>query len=343
MPAKAILALMCMLVLGAAGAGAATRDPAIHEIRADGTGQRQVGGRGAIGFALSADGSRFAFLRPGSTDTSLWVMNRDGSGERRLVAGNGEQIVTDVPLAWSPSGDAIAYTELDAACRPGPCADTSVVIVDARDGHRREEIGSAQGLRWTRDGRRVVWACDTEADPYGELESLCFRGRNGGPVVRVSGGFVHRPMPSPDGERVAFTDQEGGHLRIFTFRTRSVRLLADPESAIDGSLTWSPDGRRLAFANAAGELFTIPTARGRPHRIARFTNASTPVWSPRGGRIAFVRSRLWTIRPDGKRARRIGTQVVGVVGCAGPDSSTEETCGPVWSPSGRKLYYIAAQ
>lgn len=158
MPAKAFLVLMCVLVLGAAGAGAATQEPAVYEIRADGTGQRFVGGRGAIGFALSADGSRIAFLRPGSTDTSLWLMNGEGSGERRLVAVNGEQIVTDVPLAWSPSGDAIAYTALDAACRPGPCANTRVVVVDARDGHRREEIGSAEGLRWTRDGRRVVWA-----------------------------------------------------------------------------------------------------------------------------------------------------------------------------------------
>jgi hypothetical protein len=48
MPAKAFLLLVCVLVLGAAGAGAATREPAVYEIRADGTGQRLVGGRGAI-------------------------------------------------------------------------------------------------------------------------------------------------------------------------------------------------------------------------------------------------------------------------------------------------------
>jgi Tol biopolymer transport system component len=340
---RAFAPFMCLLVLGAAGAGAATREPAIHEIRADGTGHRLVGGRGAIGFALSADGSRLAFLRPGTTGTSLWVMNRDGSGERRLVAGDAEQIVTDVPLAWSPSGDALAYTELAAACRPGPCANTRVVIVDARGGNRRAEIADAEGLRWTRDGRRMVWACDTEADPYAELESLCFRRGTGGPVARVPGVSVHRPMPSPDGGRVAFTDQEGGHLRVLTFRTRSVRLLADPASSIDGSLTWSPGGRRLAFANAAGELSTISSFRGRPHRMARFTNASSPVWAPRGGRIAFVRSRLWTVRPDGTRARRISRQVVGAAGCAGPESGTEETCGPAWSPTGRKLYYIATQ
>jgi hypothetical protein len=43
----AFLLLMCLLVLGAAGAGAATKEPAIYEIRADGTGHRLIGGHAA--------------------------------------------------------------------------------------------------------------------------------------------------------------------------------------------------------------------------------------------------------------------------------------------------------
>jgi hypothetical protein len=74
----AFLLLMCLLVLGAAGAGAATKEPAIYEIRTDGTGHRLVGARGAIGFALSADGSRLAFIRPGPTGTKRRRMCRAG-------------------------------------------------------------------------------------------------------------------------------------------------------------------------------------------------------------------------------------------------------------------------
>ena len=316
--------------------------PAIYEIRLGGSGRRLVGGVGALGFALSKDGSRLAFFRVEREGASVWLVNRDGSGERRLVSGSAvDPILTEFPLAWAPAGDALAYTTMDtAACAPRQvCSETRIVIVDARDGRPLGAIAGGESLRWTPNGRRMVWACDAAPDPYGEREAICFRPSSGGAVQRVDTGFAHRPLPAPRGERVAFTDHWGGDLRVLDLPRRSIRLLANPASAIDGALTWSADGRRIAFATAAGELFSVAAAAGPPRRIGRFRDAATPAWGPGGRRIAFARRRLWTVRPDGTGASRVASDVLS--GACLFDSSTAPSCGPAWSPDGRKLYYLA--
>jgi Tol biopolymer transport system component len=319
---------------------------AIYEIGSDGSGRRRVGGEGAISFALSKDGSQLAFLRsePQAAAWSLWIVNRDGSGERRVVAGDAENpILSEFPLAWSPAGDALAFTVFDtAACAPGSrCYQTRAVIVDARNGRRVDDFAGAESLSWAPDARRMAWACDTEPDPYGEREAVCLTLNRGAPVQRVDGGgIVSRPLWAPGGGRIAFTEQ--GRLRVLDVGRRSIRTLANPASSIDGALTWSPDGRGLAFATSAGELFTVAAIGGRqrPRRVGRFSDASSPVWSPGGHRIALLRRRLWTIRPDGTGARRITNAVIR--GLCLTDSGSAPSCGPRWSPDGRKLYFLAA-
>jgi Tol biopolymer transport system component len=319
---------------------------AIYEIRSDGSRRRRVGGEGAVSFALSKDGSQLAFLRsePQAAAWSLWIVNRDGSGERRVVAADAEDpILAEFPLVWSPAGDALAFTVFDtAACPPGSrCYQTRAVIVDARDGRRVDDFAGAESLNWSPDGRRMAWACDTDPDPYGEREAVCFTLDRGAPVQRVEHAILNRPVWAPGGERIAFIFEGPGTLRLLDVRRRSIRPLADPASSIDGALTWSPDGRRLAYATAAGELFTVAATgrRQRPRRVGRFGDASSPAWSPGGRRIALLRRRLWTVRPDGTGARRITSAVIR--GLCAVDSSSAPSCGPRWSPDGRKLYYLA--
>jgi Tol biopolymer transport system component len=333
------LAVALALCCTPAGAGAEA-PPAIYEIGSGGSPRRLVGGVGSLGFALSRDGSKVAFFRGYQEGASVWVVNRNGTGERQIVAGEGaDRILADFPIVWSPAGDAVAYTTLETgSCRPGTCQNTHVVLADVRDGSTRESF-AGEGLHWYAKGRRMVWVCDSEPDPYGERESICFTRAGGGAVQQIEVGLVDRVAPAPDGVRIAFTGMGGSPLGVVNLRTRSVRVLVDPASSVDGAPTWSPDSRRIAYATAAGELFTIRTSGGRPRRIGRFANARSPAWSPGGGRIAFSRERLWTVHPDGKGARRITRERVSAANCL-VNSGSAPSCGPAWSPGGRKLYYL---
>jgi Tol biopolymer transport system component len=335
-----LVVVSALLLVGASAAVGAKPSPVIYEIRSEGSPRRLIGGVGALGFALSRDGSRLAFFRGYLEGASVWVVNRNGTGERQVVDANGaDPILADFPLVWSPAGDALAYTTLEtSSCAPGTCSYTRVVIADARDGHARESF-EGQGMRWDAKGRRMVWVCDSQPDPYGERESICFRRAGGGAVQRIEVGLVDRVVPAPGGERVAFTGLGGAPLSVLSLRRRSARMLFDPASSVDGAPTWSPDGQRIAYATAAGELFTIRSSGGRPRRVGRFGDAWSPAWSPGGRRIAFLRGRLWTVRRDGTDARRITRESLSR-DCP-VSSGTAPSCGPAWSPDGRRLYFLA--
>ena len=82
------LLLVGALLPGASSAAfGAEPPPAIYEIGSGGSPRRLVGGVGALGFSLSKDGSKLAFFRGYHEGASVWVVNRDGSGERVLDCG----------------------------------------------------------------------------------------------------------------------------------------------------------------------------------------------------------------------------------------------------------------
>jgi Tol biopolymer transport system component len=76
----------------------------IHLVNPDGTGKRVLtkGGQGAE-LSWSPDGEQIAFTRPPDVTERpiMYVINSDGSGEVRLVTGEGP--------VWSPAGDRIAF------------------------------------------------------------------------------------------------------------------------------------------------------------------------------------------------------------------------------------------
>jgi len=99
---------------------------------------------------------------------------------------------------------------------------------------------------------------------------------------------------------------------------------------------WSPDGRSLAYESGidgyykAGSV-TIARLDGSASVTVRAVNEFSdvgPVWSPRGGVIAFQETGggstwIYTVGTDGRRKRRL---------TAGHN--------PVWSPDGRRIAFV---
>ena len=106
--------------------------------------------------------------------------------------------------------------------------------------------------------------------------------------------------------------------------------------------TLSPDGTRIAFVlrttDREGDrdtraLWQVPAAGGAATPLTHATADSTPVWSPDGSQLAFLRAQdgpaqVWILPAAGGEARALTTLPLG----AG---------APAWSPDGERIAFTA--
>jgi TolB protein len=285
-------------------------DGSIFTVNADGSGFRELPPTVDTEFdehpSWSPDGTHIAFDR-GEIDfstTDLWVMNADGSAQRRLARFGAQP-------SWSPDGSRIAFVNGDVwSCDRDGCFEeglSAIATISPRGGRRHyvtrplerlgQSFGAPQrflftdgasffGVRWSPDGRGLLYArrLDTRALDLFALVP-------GGPPRRLtsSKGIETNAVLSPDGRRVMFARYPlyGGAPGVFVLGTegRGLRLLA-----VHGYVgSWSPDGRKLAYLVDAGQgspQIYVADADGSHRR--RLVDGTDPTWSPDGRRIAYV-------------------------------------------------------
>lgn len=146
--------------------------------------------------------------------------------------------------------------------------------------------GGNHGANWPGDGGLMPNPASSPVQPKMTIWSVPTGG--GAPV---SLGEGDRPVPSPAGNRVAFS--RGGEIWVTPAdaSTPPTRLFFARGSS--ESPAWSPDGRSLAFVSNRGASSYIAIYGGddRPIRYIAPSTAqdSSPRWSPDGTRLAFVR------------------------------------------------------
>ena len=214
----------------------------------------------------------------------LWCEIRLSSGESASAAPVPIAIAPGVEPAWAADGMRIAFVDYD------------LYIYNLTDGSRVNLTGGGPlpldgPPRWSPDNARIAFAsyADNQKDLY-------VVNADGSALTRltdhigVRGGFSW----SPDGTAIAFGATVDGVPELFVMQADGSNKTRLTYNVSFGANTpsWSSDGRRIAF-DCANDICSINADGTNFIRLTTdAVTASSAVFSPVDGRIAFRTSRF---------------------------------------------------
>jgi TolB protein len=197
----------------------------------------------------SPDGARIAFRSERNGEPEIWLMNADGSGQRRLALG--------LSPAWSPDGSRIAFAAPgDLLCLPGRglrCSGLAIMNADGSGQHRIPHTDGGEYPSWSPDGKRIAFNSNLSGDHLMYIVDV-----DGSRVVDLSRvGEGWQVDWSPDGRSILFTshrDHPDNYTDVYVMRPdgSGVQRLTHNRGYTPA---WSPDGSHIVFS--ASGLFVM--------------------------------------------------------------------------------------
>lgn len=277
---------------------------------------------------VSPDGSRIAWVETRldkAKDTyraALWIAGSDGSHPRQLTSGSSR----DHHPRWSPDSRSIAFVSNRPPVLPAVVADDVGQAAEPESSKPRDQVwtiridggeaaqrsnhpGGAASPAWSPDGTSIVFVA---ADPVAETDD--FTGPSAiGPIADER--VIHDISYRFDGRGFL---EKYKHLWIVSLEEGTARQLTSGD-ANDDAPAWSPDGTRVAFtSNRSADrrsswnrsaVYIANVADGAVTAVSpEDAQFSTPVWSPDGGKVAFLghlgtgsatNDSVWTVAADG--------------------------------------------
>jgi Tol biopolymer transport system component len=186
------LAYTCRAPVAGQGGG-------ICSINSDGTGRTPLTSANDWEPSWSPDGRYIAFASQRDGNPEIYLMNADGTNQRRLTHFDGD----DWQAAWSPDSEKIAFAR-------GENGNWDIYVMDVSDGglqgdaslQRLTDNDTSDGFpTWSPDGTRILFS--SQRDGNKEIYIMDSDGSN---QLRLTNNSVDDSFPrwSPDGTRIIF-------------------------------------------------------------------------------------------------------------------------------------------
>jgi Tol biopolymer transport system component len=290
--------------------------------------------------AWSPDGKRLAFTR----GSELWLMNADGSHQRRLTRAPPPATYAGAAMAWTPDGRRIAFVTDDPA---GPASGIGIEVVTV-NGSGLHLLVRAEGNEsqpaWSPDGTKLAYESDRGAE--GQIYVADANGNHSKRITPLGQprGVPDYPTWSPDGRSIAFVASKTSYPQnvtvgsVYVMRPDGSHVRRLTRRAIGSPPRWSPEGKLIAFACLQGkpayeERSRICVVRGDGSGFATLPGPATspdqgsptPSWSPEGGWVAYGACarvcRIYVTSFSAGRPRAVGKPI-----------SYSDVASPLWRP-----------
>jgi TolB protein len=205
------------------------------------------------------------------------------------------------------------------------------------DGSDQKQITNDRGLvfspSWSADGSKLVYTSYVSRTP----ELYISNSDGGGNATRVTnrtGLEVGAKFRQGGGSLVSSASYEGiSKLVLFDLKGSVIKKLTS-SSSIDVSPSYSPDESKLAFCSNRGggpQVYTMDSDGSNVKRISYVDSryCTSPVWSPKGDKIAFVCAKggfqIFMSDAEGRNAVQL--------------TFSGDNEDPSWAPDGRFLAF----
>lgn len=291
--------------------------------------------------ALSSDGKQIAYFYWIDDEDRLMVANKDGTGQRQLVARRGNEflVYTGGP-SWSPDSKTILTTIGTFT----PEQSMTVAVVSPENGaitlFSQQKFKRIDDIAWLANGQGVlVSATDQFASngPGGsnKIWQISYPSGKGQKITNDLNSYQTISLTADSNSLATVQTETLGNLWI-----ASMNELANSSQITSGRHlanfpSWAHDGKAVYALNSGGnfDLYLIDPREGTPKQLtANSGNNNWPVVSPDGRYVVFSSDRsgplcLWRIDIDGSNPKQLTNQ---------------SSLIPSFAPDSRTIVYVAA-
>ncbi|MBI1926265.1 PD40 domain-containing protein [Candidatus Poribacteria bacterium] len=233
---------------------------------------------------------RIAFVSQRDGHDEIYVMNADGSGQKRLTYHESQARYP----AWSPDRTQIAFV-----------SDWQLYVMNADGSEDRclsdDLPGEVDGaVSWSPDGKWIAFGLITgrvsykENLPGGGIREICVINVKDRSFFNLTKNMFHldvqkwdsTPRWSPDGTQIRYNS--GGNIYIMKSDGSDKTQLT--HSGCDGTGNFSPDGQRIAFTSSRRghfEIYLMDVDGQNVRQLTHSQGSAWPSWSLDGTKLVF--------------------------------------------------------